>query len=288
MNSALIAKYPFLSEAKNYVSEGLPSELDVREAAFFTQACFQKRSHIVQNAEREVKSLLLSRLMLYSLGLAYLRKFGWLKSREYAKALQDEDEALLGEIAKDFFPSFEKHSADSFKVSFIDYLQYGRSLNDASVEKGMVFFDRAELVDCLSSAINVRISDHSKLDSRLPEILAKAAAEMKESLKEVFARDFAFAPKGKYLQRPELQNILKGVGEGKRYYGAMALAIACMKDGLNKDQALEIMQQYVENCASSGGSHPFTQREGQAAVDWVYRHPGINFSFATLKTQGLA
>jgi len=283
----LIAKYPFLTEGKTLIGEGLPRDLEIREAVFFAQKSLHKQPCFPKSAEREVKNLLLARLMLYSAGISFLRKFAWLKSGEYERQLQEEEEETLAQIARDFFPSFQKEGPDSFKVSFIDCLQYGRNLNEAAVEKGMVFFDKHELLLCLRDAINVRVADHSKLDSRLPEPLAKASAELKESVKDVFARDNAFtAMKGKYLQRPELQAILKGVGEGKRYYGAMAIAIASMKDGMTKDQAMEVMQQYVENC--SGGSHPFTQREGQSTVEWVYRHPGINFSFTTLKTQGLA
>ena len=285
MNSTIIARYPFLSSSKELVGGGLPSELDVREALFFAKETFEKKVHYGASAEREAKSLVIARLLLYSLGAYYLRKFAFLKSREYSRLFESEDQRVLNEIALDFFPSLEP-TPDGFKVSVLDYLQYGRNLPEAGVEKGMVFFGKSELMECLRAAVQVRISDADKLDARLPENLKNAAAKLKEELKPFVERDFALRPGGKYLQKPELQNILKGVGEGKRYYGAMALAIACVKDGLEKDQALEVMQHYVENCAK--GAHPFSQGEGQSVVEWVYRHPAIGFSFTMLKTQGLA
>lgn len=280
-DAGLIAKYPFLSESKKFVGEGKPGDLEVREAVFFARECFERKEHVPKDARRDALSMLLSRLMLYFLGPGFLRKFAFFKAREYAMLFQKEEEGVLLEIARDFFPSLEKKPDGTFKVSIVDYLQYGRSLPEAGVSGGMVFFDKGELLACLRTAVEVRICDYEKLDARLPENLKSAAL----GLKDAIPREFAPKQQGKYLQRPELQNILKGVGEGKRYYGAMALAIACLKDGLAREEALELVGDYVENCAK--GSHPFSHREGESVVDWVYKHPGINFSFTMLKSQGL-
>ncbi|MEM4254822.1 MAG: hypothetical protein QXR53_00635 [Candidatus Norongarragalinales archaeon] len=279
MDSKLIAKYPFLAGAKELVG-GEVSETDLKEAITFARDCFQHEEHVVKDASREAKSLLLSRIMLCSLGLGFLRKFAFLKAREYARLLEKEEGKVLVEIAKDFFPSLEK-AEGGFRVSMVEYLQYGRSLPRANVLKGMVFFDEGELRACLREAIQERIADSEKLSSKLPENVSGAA----QKLREFVPRDFTSQFKGKLLQRGELQNILKGVGEGKRYYGAMAVAIACLKDGLSRDEAADVMGSYVANCGK--GAHPFTPREGDAVVDWVYAHPNIGFSFSVLKSQGL-
>ena len=279
MEQKLIAKYPFLSFSKDFVGEGV-SETDLKDAITFASECFQHDEHIARDAARESKNLLLSRLMLYSMSANFLRKFAFFKAREYARGLEKENEKVLFEVAKDFFPSLE-NADGGFKVSLIDYLQYGRSLPQANVSKGMVFFIGDDLRACLREAIQERISDSEKLSAKLPENIAAAALR----LKEFIPRDFTPQFKGKLLQRSELQNILKGVGEGKRYYGSMALAIACVKDGLTREEAGDVMNSYVTNCPK--GAHPFTPREGEAVLDWGYAHPTIGFSFYVLQSQGL-
>ena len=279
MDNSLIAKYPFLSNAREFVGNKHDST-DLREAVAFAKECFERKEHLLGNAEREAKNLILSRLMLYSLGIVFLRKFAFFKAREYSRLLVEEKEGVLVSVAKDFFPSLSE-SEGGYGVSLVEYLEYGRNLPKAGLKQGSVFFDKAELADCLRTAIALRIADESKLSSKLPEDLQSAALQLKESI----PREYAPAPRGKILQRAELQNILKGVSEGKRYYGAMAVAIACLKDGLQKEEALQVMQDYVSACAK--GSHPFGVREGESVGEWVYRHPTINFSFQILKTQGL-
>lgn len=279
MDEKLIAKYPFLSQAREFVGVKHDST-DLREAVAFARECFERKEHLMRSAGGEAKSMVLSRLMLYSLGIVFLRKFAFLKAREFSRLLREEKEADLLFVARDFFPSISE-SEGSYGVSLVEYLEYGRNLPKAGLKSGMVFFDKAELVDCVKTAIALRIADESKLTPKLPEDLKSAALE----LREFIPREYSPAPKGKILQRPELQNILKGVSEGKRYYGAMAVAIACLKDGLQKEEALQVMQDYVSSC--SKGSHPFSVREGESVIEWVYRHPTINFSFQVLKTQGL-
>ena len=278
-DAKLIAKYPFLSASREFVGEGV-SETDLKDAIAFSRECFEHDAHIANDAAHEAKNLLLSRLMLYSLSASFLRKFAFFKAREYARALEKENEHVLFEVAGDFFPSLEKADG-GFTVSLIDYLQYGRSLPQANVDKGKVFFAQDDLRVCLREAVQERIADSEKLSAKLPENIANAALR----LKEFVPRDFTPQFKGKLLQRSELQNILKGVGEGKRYYGSMAIAIACVKDGLSREEAGDVMNSYVTNC--SKGAHPFTPREGEAVLDWVYAHPAIGFSFNVLKSQGL-
>lgn len=282
MDGKLIAKYPFLTASKGHLGEGGVSELDLKEASFFVEESFKNQEHVYKDEAREAKNLVLSRLMLYSLGIGFLRKFAFRKAREYSRELEKENAEVLIEAARDFFPSII--TADGgFRVALVEYLEYGHGLSQAQVSQGKVFFSEQELRACLRQAIETRISDYSKIDSRsLPENIKGEALK----LREVIPRDFApKASSGKLLQRPELQTILKGVGEGKRYYGSMAIAIACVKDGLTREEALEVMQNYVSNC--SGGAHPFTPGEGNSVVEWVYRHPSIGFSFQVLKNQGL-
>ncbi len=282
----LVARYPFLSQSKGRLGESV-SELDLKEAVYFARECFERRLHSpkeLADVSREAKNLLLSRLMLHSLGRVFLRKFAFLKAREYSLALDSEEAGNVLVVARDFFPSLEK-AEGGFRVALVEYLEYGHGLPQAQVSEGKVFFSEGDLLECLRQAVETRISDSSKFDARLPDDLKKAAL----GLREFIPREFApRSPAGKLLQRPELQNVLKGVSEGKRYYGAMAVAIACVKDGLAKEEALEVMQSYVENCAGAGvGSHPFTPGEGNSVVEWVYRHPAIGFSFQVMKNQGL-
>jgi hypothetical protein len=62
----------------------------------------------------------------------------------------------------------------------------------------------------------------------------------------------------------------------------MTIAVACAKDGIARDAAGEVMRQYVDS--NDRGTSPFTLREGNAVLDWVFKHGGeINFSCRTMR-----
>ena len=163
----------------------------------------------------------------------------------------------------------------------MDYVVAGKNLAGEQVEGGRAYFGRRGMLKLMQQAIEEKIRD-VKVDAKTVPVEVKEAARKLSAAapKPAFA---AGDYKGRYLSLPAVQSILSGVGEGKRYYASVALAIACLKDKMPREQAEGVMRTYARNCPRS--THPFTEREAVASLDWVYKHPTINFSLKALREQ---
>ncbi|MCL5011625.1 MAG: hypothetical protein M1594_01890, partial [Candidatus Marsarchaeota archaeon] len=135
--------------------------------------------------------------------------------------------------------------------------------------------DSRTLESVVKKAVVKKIEDIHVSDA--PSVLKN------EALK--FQPVFPSGEKGKLLSKKCMVEILKGVGEGKRYYGSMALSIACLKDGLSLDDASNVLKVYVNNC--DRGVNSFTEKEALNTLKWVYGRPSIRFSCKVLQSQGL-
>ncbi|MFH0922612.1 MAG: hypothetical protein V1811_00970 [Candidatus Micrarchaeota archaeon] len=277
----LIAKYPFLSQARALLQNDNVKYEELERAEDFVIDSLEKRKkETFRSAEEEARTLVLAKLLLASLQNELVaRKFASSKAEEFVEMLKAGDESDLHVVAKEFFPSL-----DNQQISLDDFLKAGGKLADAQLEEGRVFLDEHALFRLLRNAIAFKLSDFSQVNLRnVPKLVREAGQELAERIPREPA--FASAFKGKYLQLECVQKILKGVPEGKRYYGSTTLAIACVKDGLSREQAAQVMQDYVNNCPR--GAQPFTLREALASVDWVYKHPTIGFSCSMNVSRGL-
>lgn len=277
----LIAKYPFLSQARALLqNDNVKYEELERAEDFVIDSLEKRRKENFKSAEEEARILVLAKLLLASLQNELVaRKFASSKAEEFVELLKTGDESELDAVAKDFFPSL-----DGKKISLDDFLKAGGKLAEAQLEEGRVFLDEHALFRLLRNAIAFKLSDFSQINLRsVPKLVREASQELAERIPREPA--FASAFKGKYLQLECVQKILKGVPEGKRYYGSTTLAIACVKDGLSREQAAQVMQDYVNNCPR--GTQPFTLREALASLDWVYKHPAIGFSCSMNVSRGL-
>ena len=292
----LIAKYPFLTQARALLkNDNVKYEELERAEDFVIDALEKKRKETQRSAEEEARTLVLAKLLLASLQNELVaRKFASSKAEEFVDLLKNGDESELQTVAKDFFPSLDSHTLSlegilssldyPHTISLDDFLKAGGKLAEAQLDGGRVFLDEHALFRLLRNAIAFKLSDFSQINLRnVPALVREAAQELGERIPREPA--FASAFKGKYLQLECVQKILKGVPEGKRYYGSTTLAIACVKDGLSREQAAQVMQDYVNNCTR--GSQPFTLREALASVDWIYKHPAIGFSCAMNVSRGL-
>ena len=289
MQPDLIAKYPFLSAAKDYLKSESASYDDLEDAKNFVLDALKHSPNgepvsryppqtKTRGPEAAVKTLTLSRLLLACIGNDFTtQKFAQAKAAEYAANMDAESR---GTIAADLLPSLEK-KIGGFSLSLADYLKYGRNLAGQEVEKGRVSLSEHQLARLAEDAIAQRIGDTAKMSLKnVPKEIREASDELNALLPRPEQQY-----KGKILSKQCIQKILKGMGEGKRYYGSFAIAIACVKDNIPKEKAYEILQGYVNNCHKT--SQPYTFREAKQVVDWVYGHPTIGFSCSTLVAQGL-
>lgn len=249
--------FPFLPGAKTVLQEGLVDS-DLSDAvAYLKQSVSEglQAESVWANDGRHVKMYALAKAMLSCLSEAVRRKYASRKASEYVGRANAENRQC--ELAAAFFESFVCGES-GFWLSVGDYLRFGRHLAQMDVQTGKVRVPAGELNELLASAIEARFLEFKAQD--VPDFISEKARELDE---------LPPAPKSfgrKFLDLGCIQAVRAGVGEGKRFYGAMGLAIAASRDGLLKEQVQGLMDDYVARCS---GTKPFSAVEGKSVVDWV-------------------
>ncbi len=269
----------------------------LQKAAAYCRSVIEKnsqpsfeRSAEMAASESALANYALSRLMLSQLqNFALADKFSE-NSAHIARLRLEKNDSELNAVAKEFFPSLEPAQKPfDCSMSIFDFLKSGEQLLYAQLANGRVHAEKNELLELLENSIKRKIRELPRADPKLvPAIVKDAAEELEESVPKEISQPRVQTGRysGKFLSLPCVSKAVSGTGEGKRYYGSMAVAIACTKDGLPKEQASAVMEEYVKHCAKT--AHEFTFREGLASLDWVYKHASIGFSCKMIRDQGLA
>jgi hypothetical protein len=284
------AKYPFSEKARNFLARenilAVSSEELNESADRVLRNLRGEQKKAYKNPRMEIVTYVLSRIFLGSMNnYSASIKFAASEAAGAVAQLKLEDTELVIEIASEFFPSIVA-SGDGFEIKVLDYLKYGGDMSNEKLIEGKVFFDRSEFMALLKRAIEIKILDISINSKTLPENIKTQVERLQDEVSKIgLAQRSASSFMGKYLSLPAMQKIMAGVSEGKRFYGSMSLAIACLKDNLKREEAEGVMIAYARNCGRS--THSYTEKEALATLDWVYKHPTINFSIKTLKDQGL-
>ncbi|MBI2445446.1 hypothetical protein HYV43_03605 [Candidatus Micrarchaeota archaeon] len=260
--------YPFLPGARHALEDGL-NDSDIHDAVAYLKEPIEDA--LWANEGRHVKMYALAKAMLSCCGEHVKRKYALSKAREYVQRANAEQEP--GTLASAFFPSFAADSEGHW-LSVIDYLRFGQHLAQMDVRAGRVRVPPGELNELLQGAIEARFMEFKAQD--VPDFIRDAARGLDEL--PPAPRTFGL----KFLELGCIRSVRQGVGEGKRFYGAMGLAIASQRDGLQKEQAQGLMDQYVTACS---GTQPFTPTEGQSVVNWVFGRQ-IGFSCKKMMDDG--
>ncbi|MFA6330001.1 MAG: hypothetical protein WCX64_04965 [Candidatus Micrarchaeia archaeon] len=286
--------YFFSRQARQYLSEqglGTIANSDLEAAQDFclrlirnAQAKVPFQPWVAQDGD-ELKWIALSRMLLSQSGNPFAaRLFGEGLAKLCAYRLGLEDTQVFAAVLTQLYPTL-KADGDKYALGIADYTSGQNELVYAPLDGGKIFIGRDSLIEMASRLAASRASDLSGIDkAALPPLITEFAVDFTAALPSspaLMMRQF----EGKFLNQGCMKKILAGVGEGKRFYGSMAIAIACQKDGLSKEEASALMRQYVTNCQRS--SHEFRESEALASLDWVYKHPGINLSCRKLLQQGL-
>jgi hypothetical protein len=292
VSAEFAAKYPFVSGAKAFLQQVQKiSAPDLERAQGRVLSAIERRDRkLLPNNLEELSSYALARVLLAVLSnYLWTKKFGSEEAKRAERALKEEEEGIFILVAGDLLPSVkaEDSAQFSYSVSLTDFLKNGGELANAELEHGRIFLKKDGLARLLRKVMEKRITDFSGIDARkIPALVKESARELEEMMpKETGAGGAAAGFRGKYLSQECIQKILSGMPEGKRFYGAMALAIACWNDRLPRDEAIKVMDAYAKNCRRA--THPFTLREAINSLDWVYRKRGIRFSCKKLLEQGL-
>lgn len=291
MDDEFAAKYPFSERAREFLARENIAAVSDSELEFAKErvmaALHGAGPRKAAGTRKEIVEYVLARILLGAAGnSAATVKYASAQAGRAIESLKaEDDDGNLALIAMEFFPSAEISSKGA-SIAVLDYLKFGSDLANEDVQDGRVMFTRSGLFQLLRRAIEVKISDISFTARGLPPNIKKYAEALSREMEKVplVARSMGDF-KGKYLSTPAVQKILQGLTEGRRYYGSMTLAIACLKDGIPRGEAEQVMITYARNCQRS--THAFSEREALASLEWVYKHPTINFSMKTLREQGI-
>ncbi|MFA4946805.1 MAG: hypothetical protein WC607_04710 [Candidatus Micrarchaeia archaeon] len=279
MAEDLTGRYPFLAAARKSLRDAGVSARDLDEAKTRVRAALERKP-VLPAGGNAARDYALDRLLVFALddSLA-LKRYARETAKAYARRLADEEDEGFKAVARELLPSL----ADDYSVGVLDFITNAGNLAGEDVSKGRVLLGREGAVRLLRYALETRLLTYSGSRAKIPAEVTHAASELKPLLS-------AFKParlfKGSLYALPCIQRIRAGVPEGKRYYGAMALAIALNADGAPRERALAELEDYAERCGK--GTDEFSKREAHTTVDWIYKHPGIMLSCRTLESQGLA
>ena len=275
-----MAFYPFISKAKSLITTDTISYDELEKAKNHVIDVVKKQFPPQSTPQEEVRKHALARLLLIALDDAFsFQSYAKNTAYHYKQLLQQNPQGLE-EVARDFFPSLEK--TVGYQVSLPDFVASGKNLADQQLENGRITLTEQQLLQITGNAIEQRLLQQPQRPQTIPQLVLEVAEELRQELPK---REFEPSKfKGKHLESGCIQAALKGAPEGKRYYGAMGVAIACLNDQLGKEKARQVVQEYVKNCRP--GSQPFTEREAMQVLDWVYSHPTIRFSCRTMQNNG--
>ena len=274
-----MAVYPFLTKSKSLITTDVITYEELEKAKSHVLDALKKDYPPQSSALEEARKHALSRLLLTALDdsnafQAYARNTAF-----YYRQLLSKNQGDLEEVAREFFPSLEK--GEFYQVSLTDYAVFGKNLGEQQLECGVIQMDSEQLLNLTTTAIEQKLLQQPK-QSQMPQLVLEVAEELRGQMpkSEIPVSKF----KGKHLELSCVKAALKGAPEGRRYYGAMGVAIACVNDQLTKEHARTVLQEYVKN--AKAGSQPFTEREAFQVLDWVYTHPTIRFSCRTMQNNG--
>jgi hypothetical protein len=290
MDQEFAAKYPFSEKARNFLNKEnilAVSDEELEGASKRLLADLRGAEFLQKEPKKQIISYVIARIYVGALNnYTANSKFSKFEAKKAVGHLKKELPDVINEISLEFFPSLIMEK-EKFEIDVIDYLKFGSDLPNQELKTGKVSFDKGAFMHLLEKAIAQKIGDISFSSKSLPENIKRHIENLRAEAEKLLVSEGgpSLSFKGKYLNLPAMKKILLGLPEGKRYYGSMTLAIACMKDNLPKEAAEAVMVEYARNCNKT--THNFTEREALATLEWVYRHPTINFSMKTLREQGL-
>ncbi|MBI4360276.1 hypothetical protein HY572_00720 [Candidatus Micrarchaeota archaeon] len=259
--------YPFLPDAKAQLEPGL-NDADIDAAILFLKQPVTESTY--ENTGRHVKLYALSKALLSCLSDYVKKKYAKKKAEEYVQRINRKNEQLS--VGRAFLESLHAEG-ERYSLTLSDYLRFGENLVHQTARDGRVAINNQELNALLSKAIAEKFTDSAAQD--VPDaIQRKASALDDQPKKKSYGK--------KFLDLGCIQSILTGSPEGKRFYGAMGLSIAARRDGVPKDAAQKLMQDYVSRCS---GTKPFTPSEGESTLNWVYDRD-IGFSCKVMMDNG--
>ncbi len=264
---------PFTQKAREVALHEMPDSQRIESCKTFIASVVREeaREFLHLNPEDAVKCYATCNAIISGCPFPLQSRFSKGYARLALNVFRNDAETTL-DYAKELFPSLLAEGED-FSINLFEFLNSEQDPSLSQVRSGKVILAYEDICYVLSNLVVRKLMSLPSID--LPSPLKTAA----ESLTAELYQPPAPGSKVNSLSLQCVEKVKSGMPEGQRYYGSLALAIACHADGLNKKDAEGVMLLYVKACQK--GSNSFTDREAIACMDWVYTR-GIS-SFRSLR-----
>ncbi len=227
----------------------------------FIEKVLTRPQSVTESELEDAKLLATSKLLLSLSPYQLIARFAGNYSRLWRKRFV-ENPSEANEFSGEVFPTLARSENGVYSINVFDYLASEESISFVELKNGNVTLSHEDFLDALCRQVR-------KKALTVPQYVTPPieARQFAQSLATEFA---ASIPKGKkFLEKPDIKQILLGVAEGGRFYACMKLCRACFKDGLSLEEAKQIILGFVKACPPS--KNPFTEKEALTCLEWLYR-----------------
>lgn len=312
---ARLAKYPFLSEARQYVAETGFTLADLLDDAAHGRSRARAADRLWQSldagevddanlgsttaAEVELFSYPLARALVAQVADNYLNnRFAVAESKLVRKRLKDEESPLVKEVAAGLGLAFEDPTAgDSFvRIHFLDYLRHAPTrqsewkLVNQTLDRGFVSLTRHNAVRLVEEALRNRLveelGDVAKPGKAVERAFSPALNRVRMKLAELAARRERYEVSEVVLEvfPPCMTQIWESIKAHVNvpHMGRFAIVAFLHKLGMNSEQILEFFQA-VPDFDASKSRYQIEHITGQIGGSTEYTPP----SCQTMATYGI-
>ncbi len=305
-----LARYPFLEEAKEYISEEGPSLEELMNSRIWGASRRRGKDRVLESLEEgevsvrdmgdeieqeeELFSYPLARMLVSSVGDEYLvRRYTLAESERISNELYREDDSDLLNFASKL--GFEVDvEEDHFKVHFTDYLESSERLKSSEwklvnqdLRKGYVHLERKRLIRIMKEKVTSIVSEGlpAPVSDDILEAFEAEIEQIEELLEERRAEieEVDMGEVENELFPPCIKKLLGGQKEGENlsHEGRFALTAFLKKVGLSEEDIMEIFQEapdFDRELAEYQIEHIIGELSGKE-----YMPPGCD----TMKTNGI-
>ena len=259
MNISFCSRYPFTSEAKEFVSSrkgGLSyDEIELAKKRVLSALSDGEIPAINTQYEevlrQEIFSYAGARVIVACLQSRYLKgRYAVAESKRIGRYLHKEDDVVIAKVAQELGLTARPGSQNgSYEINFIDYLKAAPKsidykLVNKKLSKGMVLLNRNELIRVIEEAARIRIETTLPTDiSIVPPELKKAAEELKAQL----PKEEAFG--GKVLMSEEeyppcVKDLLRRLrnSENLPHTARWYLAVFLLQSGMKAEDVIALFR----------------------------------------------
>ncbi len=267
-----LSKYPFLYDAKEYITENGPEIEELVESQLWAFSRRRGKKRVLQSLERgrvsirdpkdeieqeeELFSYPIARMLVSSIGDDYLRRRYILgEAQRIEEELSREDETKLKVLTHELGLDVDKKE-DKFIIYFSDYLENTERLRSSKwklvnqdIRDGYIYLEKKRLIRIIKEKIHDTIGEGlpAPTSDLILSRFSKELEEIKETLEEKreVVEEIDMGEVETELFPPCIKKFLAGQKEGENlsHEARFALTAFLKKVGLSQEEIVQIFQE---------------------------------------------